>query len=128
MFVVDILALFMRNVRGLYLHRMRTCSGSVFIAIEMKMKGRQYSHSQIVQKFYLNKRYTFFTLIEKRKANWIGHILRVYCVLEHFVQGKSDGRTAVTERRGIRRNQLLDDRKETSGHWRLKRETLDHTV
>jgi len=34
----------------------------------------------------------------------------------------------VTERRGIRSKQLLDDRKETRGYWTLNEEALDHTV
>jgi len=29
--------------------------------------------------------------IRKRKANWIGHILRRNCLLEHFIEGKIKG-------------------------------------
>jgi len=36
--VIDILAFFMRNVHGAYLRQMRACSGSIFTAVEMKMK------------------------------------------------------------------------------------------
>jgi len=50
------------------------------------------------------------------------------CILKHFVEGKTEGRIEVTERRGIRSKQLLDDRKENRGYWRLKEEALDHTV
>jgi len=66
--------------------------------------------------------------IERRKANWIGHMLRRNCVLKHFVEGMTEGRIDVTERRGIRSKQLLDDRKERRGYWRLKEEALDHPV
>jgi len=34
----------------------------------------------------------------------------------------------VTERRGRRREQLLDNVKETSGRWKLKEEALDRSV
>jgi hypothetical protein len=55
-------------------------------------------------------------------------MLRRNCVLKHFVGGKTEGRIKVTERRGIRSKQLLDDRKETRGSCRLKEEALDHTA
>jgi hypothetical protein len=47
--------------------------------------------------------------IRKRKANWIGHILRRNCLVKHVVEGKIKGRIEVTRRRGRRRKQLLDD-------------------
>jgi hypothetical protein len=31
--------------------------------------------------------------IKRRKANWIGHILRRNCFVKHVVEGKSDGKT-----------------------------------
>jgi len=31
--------------------------------------------------------------IKRRKANWIGHILRRNCLVKHVVEGKSDGKT-----------------------------------
>ena len=34
--------------------------------------------------------------IERRKANWIGHILRRNCLLEHIIEGKLERRTVVT--------------------------------
>jgi hypothetical protein len=55
-------------------------------------------------------------------------MLRRSCVLKHFVEGEREGRIEVAERRGIRSKQLLDDRKETRGYWRLTEEALDHTV
>jgi hypothetical protein len=47
--------------------------------------------------------------IRKRKANWIGHILRRNCLLQPVIEGKIKGGRAVTERRGRRRRTLLDD-------------------
>jgi hypothetical protein len=37
--------------------------------------------------------------IKRRKANWIGHILRRNGLLKHVVEGKIEGRLAVTGRR-----------------------------
>jgi hypothetical protein len=31
-------------------------------------------------------------IIKRRKANWIGHILRRNCLLKHVIEGKSEGR------------------------------------
>jgi len=45
------------------------------------------------------------------KANWIGHILRRNCLLKHVIEGKIEGRTEVTGRRGRRHKQLLCDPK-----------------
>jgi hypothetical protein len=50
--------------------------------------------------------------IKRRKANWIGHILRRNCLLKHVIEGKLEGRIDVIEKRGRRRKQLLDDLKE----------------
>ena len=66
--------------------------------------------------------------IKKRKANWIGHILQMSCLLEHVIEGKIEGRIEVTGRWGRRHKQLVDDCKEMRGYWKLKEETLDWTV
>jgi hypothetical protein len=50
--------------------------------------------------------------IKRTKANWIGHILRRNCLLKHVIEGKVEGRIEMTGRRGRRRKQLLDERKE----------------
>ena len=65
--------------------------------------------------------------ISKRKANWIGHILRRNCLLQRVIEGKIKGRMEVTGRRGRRRKKLLDDLKERRGYSRLKEEALDRT-
>ena len=43
---------------------------------------------------------TILREIRKRKANWIGHILRRKCLLERVIEGKIKGRIEVTGRRG----------------------------
>jgi hypothetical protein len=44
------------------------------------------------------------------KADWIGHILRGNHLLKYVIEGKVKGGMQVTERRGIRRKQLLNGR------------------
>jgi hypothetical protein len=34
----------------------------------------------------------FLHTIKRRKANWIGHILRRHCLLKHVIEGKLEGR------------------------------------
>jgi hypothetical protein len=65
--------------------------------------------------------------IRRRQANWIGHILGRNCLVKHVIEGEIEGRIKVTGRRVKRRQQLLDDLKETRGYWNLKEETLDLT-
>ena len=66
--------------------------------------------------------------IRKRKANWIGHILRRNCLLQWVIEGKIKGGIEVTGRRGRKRRKLLDDLKERSGYSQLKEEALDRTM
>ena len=66
--------------------------------------------------------------IRKRKANWIGHILRRKCLLQHVTEGKIKGQIEVTRRRGRRRKKLLDDLKDRRGYCQLKVEALDRTM
>jgi hypothetical protein len=64
----------------------------------------------------------------KKKANCTGHILRSSCLRKHVIEGKIEGMTEVTERRGRRRMQLPGELKETRGYYKLKEEALDRTV
>ena len=66
--------------------------------------------------------------ISKRKANWIGHILRRNCRLQRVIEGKIKGRIDVTGRRGRRSRKLLDDLKERRRYSHLKEETLDRPM
>ena len=62
--------------------------------------------------------------IRKRKANWIGHILRRNCLLKQVIEGKIKGEMEVTRRR----KKLLDDLKDRRGYSHLKEEALDRTM
>jgi len=66
--------------------------------------------------------------IRKRKANWIGHILRRNCLLKQVIEGKVKGEMEVTRRRGRRRNKLLDDLRNSRGYSHLKEEALDRSM
>jgi hypothetical protein len=61
--------------------------------------------------------------IKRRKAKWIGHILRRNCLLKHVIEGKIERRG----RGGRIRKQLLNGLKEKRLHWKLKEEALDYT-
>ena len=50
--------------------------------------------------------------IRKRKAKWIGHILRRNCLLKQVNEGKIKVEMEVTRRRGRIRKKLLDDLKD----------------
>jgi len=66
--------------------------------------------------------------IRKRKASWIGHILRRNCLLKQVIEGKIKGVMEAARRRGRRRKKLLDDLKDRRGYFHLKEEALDRTV
>jgi len=66
--------------------------------------------------------------IIKRKANWIGHILRRNCHPKQVMEGKIKGQIEVTRRQGRRRKKLLDDLKDRRGYCELKEDALDHTM
>ena len=58
---------------------------------------------------------TFLNNILRRKANWIGHILRRNCLLLDAIKGQM---TEVKEL-GRRRTQLLDGLKNRRRYWEL---------
>ena len=66
--------------------------------------------------------------IIKRKANWIGHSLRINCLLKQVIEGKIKGQIEVTRRQGRRRKNLLDNLKDRIGYCELKEEALDRTM
>jgi hypothetical protein len=55
----------------------------------------------------------------KRKANWIGHILRRNCLLQRITEGKIQGEIEVTGRQGRRGRKQLDDLKKRRGNSHL---------
>jgi hypothetical protein len=66
--------------------------------------------------------------IRRRKANWIGHILRRNCLLRQVIEGKTKAGIEVTGRRGRRREKLLGDLKKRREHSHLKGKALDRTM
>ena len=76
----------------------------------------------------VNEQRNILREIRKRKANWIGHILRRNCLLKQVIEGKIKGEMDVTRRRGRRRKKLLDDLKDRRGYSHLKEEALDCTM
>ena len=66
--------------------------------------------------------------IRKRKANWIGHILRRNCLLKQVIEGKIKGEMEVTRIWGRRRKKLLDDLKDRRGYSHLKVEAVNRTI
>jgi hypothetical protein len=66
--------------------------------------------------------------ISRRKANWIGHVLRRNCLLQRVIEGKIKGRIELTGKRGRRCRKLLYNLKERRGYSRLKEEAPDLTT
>ena len=76
----------------------------------------------------VNEQRNILLEIRKRKADWIGHILRRNCLLQRAIERKIKGQVEVTRRQGRRRKKLLDDVKNRSGYCQLKEEALDRTM
>ena len=76
----------------------------------------------------VNEQRTILHEIRKRKANWIGHILRRNCLLKQVIEGKTKGKMEVTRIQVRRRKKLLDDLKDRRGYSHLKEEAVDRTV
>ena len=76
----------------------------------------------------VNEQRNILREIRKRKADWIGHILRRNCLLKQVIEGKVKGEMDVTRRRGRRRKKLLDDLKDRRGYSYWKQEALDRTM
>jgi len=66
--------------------------------------------------------------IRKQKANWIGHILGINCILKQVIERKIKGEMEVTRRRGRRHKKLLDDLKDRRKYSHWKEETLNRTM
>jgi hypothetical protein len=47
----------------------------------------------------VNQERNILHTVKRRKANWVGHILRRNCLLKHVIEGKIEGRIEVTGRR-----------------------------
>ena len=66
--------------------------------------------------------------IVKRKANWIGHILRRNFLLKQVIERKIKVQIEVKRRQGRRRKKKLDELKDRRGYSELKEEALDRTM
>ena len=64
----------------------------------------------------IGEKRTLLNNILRRKANWICHILRINCLLHDAIEGQ------MTEVKGVRRTQLLDDLRNRRRYWELKEE------
>ena len=76
----------------------------------------------------VNEQRNILQEIRKRKANWIGHILRRKYLLKQVIEGKIKGEMEVTRRQGKRHKKLLDDLRDRRGYSHLKEEALDRTM
>jgi hypothetical protein len=76
----------------------------------------------------VNEQRNIIHAIRKRKATWIGHILRRKCLLKQLIEGKIKGEIEVTRRQGRRRKKLLDELKERRGYSHLKEEAVDRSM
>ena len=78
---------------------------------------------ELMNKFFerIEEKRTLLNNILRRKANWIGHILRRNSLLPDAIEGQM---TEVKEVRR-RRTQLLDDLRNRRRYWELKEEAKD---
>jgi len=72
------------------------------IVCEMKKRSITWSQGEINIPHIMNR----------RKDNWIVHMLCGNCLLKHVIEGKLRGTIQVTGRRGTRRKQILNDNKD----------------
>ena len=64
----------------------------------------------------IRQKRTVLNNILRIKFNWIGHILRINCLLHYVIQGQ------MTEVRGVGRRTQLLDWKNRRRYWKLKQE------
>jgi hypothetical protein len=74
--------------------------------------------------FRVNEQRNILHEINKRMANWIGHILCRNCLLKQVIEGKIKREMEVTRRR----KKLLDDLSDRRRYSHLKEEALDRTM
>ena len=76
------------------------------------------TNEQVLER--IGEKRTLLNNILRRKANWIGHILRI-CLLHDAIEGQ------MTKVKGVgrRRTQLLDDLRNRRRYWELKEEAED---
>jgi hypothetical protein len=67
-------------------------------------------------------------VVKMKKMNWLGQIMRIICLIKHVIERMIEGMIEVTENRGRRRKQLLDDLKEKKIYWKLKDGTRSYAI
>ena len=70
---------------------------------------------------HIGEKRTLLNNILRRKANWIGHVLRRNCLLHDAIKGQM----TEVKKVGRRRTQLLDDLKNRRRYWELKEKVED---
>ena len=86
----------------------------------MKIIWIHHARNEVLHR--VKKETNILCTVTRRKADWIGHILRRNCFLKHVTEGKIEGRIVeVTGRRGRRHKQLLNDLKERRAFSKLKK-------
>jgi hypothetical protein len=81
-----------------------------------------------MKKYYLKEQRNILHEINKRKVNWIGHILCRNCLLQQVIEGNTKGGIEMTGGRGRRGRKLLAVLKERRGYSHLKEEALDRSM
>jgi len=92
----------------------------------VKISWTDHARNEVLHR--VKKERNILCTISRRKADWIGHILRRNCFLKRVIEGEIEGRIEVTGRRGRRHKQLLADLKERRVFSKLKEEALDRVV
>ena len=108
-------------------HNHLSMAGVTFVTVVFVWKFININKNEDVL-LRVNEQRNILHEIRKRKANWIGHILRRNCLLKQVIERMIKGEIEVTRRRGRRRKRLLDDLKDRRGYSHLKEEALDRTM
>ena len=78
--------------------------------------------------FRVNEQRNILHEIRKRKANWIGHILRRSCLLKQVIEGKIKGEMEVARRQEEDVRSYWMTLRTKRGYSHLKEEALDRTM
>jgi hypothetical protein len=99
----------------LYTEKFNTKEIHIFKIIRFKDGEEQIDRSCEKLSVTGKKERNILQKIQRRNARYTGHVLGRSCFLKHVVEGKIEVRLEVKGRRGRRRNQLLNNRKERRG-------------
>ena len=82
-----------------------------------KIKWSEKASEQVTD--HIGEKKILINNIIRRKANWVGHILRRNCLLHDVIEGQ------MMKVKGVGRGQLLDDLRNRRRYWELKEEAKD---